>query len=221
MELIVSTTNSPEANLAAEQHLVTERQDDVLFLYINSPSVILGRNQNPVAEADLDYCLKYEIPVIKRLSGGGTVFHDSGNINYSFIRNVEKGQVLDTDFLTPVIAALKNFGIEAVVGRRKELLVEGKKISGTASHVSKGRQLFHGTLLYDTNLEMLHKTLSGDVSQRGKHVASVSSEVTNIRDFIMGKPDTFAFFSALISFFKEYYACPEETYISTEYRKIG
>ena len=205
MEIIVSPTRKPEVNLAAEKTLVTERHDDVLFLYINTPSVIVGRNQLPEAEADLDYCFLHGIPVLKRLSGGGTVYHDEGNINYAFVGGAEKGSALDRDFLTPVIDALASFGITATAGKRKELLVDGKKISGTAAHVTRGRQLFHGTLLYDTDLERMHHALNGNKALRGKHVASVPSQVTNLLPYMAEKITPEEFLRRLAGFFERYY----------------
>lgn len=201
MEVIVSPSRSPETNLAAEMQLLTECLDDVLFFYINTPSVIVGRNQLPEAEADLDYCSRHGIPVLQRISGGGTVYHDEGNINYAFAVNAERS-VLDRDFLTPVIEALKTFGVIATAGKRRELLVGGRKISGTAAHVARGRQLFHGTLLFDTDLERMRLALNGDRTLRGRHVASVPSEVTNLRELIAEPLTTDEFLHRLAAFFK-------------------
>jgi lipoate-protein ligase A len=183
MDILISPSRSPETNLATEQKLLTERLHDVLFLYVNTPSVIIGRNQLAEAEADLDYCSRHGIPLLRRLSGGGAVYHDEGNINYAFAVNAA-GSVLDRDFLVPVIDALAAFGVTATAGKRRELLVGGRKISGTAAHVVRGRQLFHGTLLFDTDLERMRRALNGDRSLRGKHVASVPSEVANLRELI-------------------------------------
>lgn len=209
MEIIISPSIDPEINLAQEITFLTERSGkDVLFLYINAPSVIVGRNQLPEAEADLFYCAQHNIPVIKRASGGGTVYHDLGNVNYAFICDTEKGKALDRDFLSPIVAALSFFGIIATIGERKELLVDGKKISGTASHISRGRQLFHGTLLFDTDLSHLHHALNGNKSLRGKHVASVPSEVTNISELIEQKITAPQFMEQLANFFQHYFNTP-------------
>jgi len=222
MEIIVSTTTRPESNLAEERRLFMELSGrDVLFLYINDPSVIVGRNQLPEAEADLAYCFEQGIPVIKRLSGGGTVYHDRGNINYSFIVDAGKERILDRDFSEPVIDALHTFGIEAVRGERKELLVDGKKISGTASHISRGRQLFHGTLLFDTDLERMHHALNGNKTLRGKHVASVPSPVMNIRALLAEKTTAPEFMERLADFFDGYFNIPSLYSFSTESRSLG
>lgn len=209
MEIVVSETSRPEANLAEEKKLFAEQAGkDVLFLYINAPSVIVGRNQLPEAEVDLGYCFEQGIPVIKRLSGGGTVYHDEGNINYSFITDAAKDRILDRDFLTPVLAALKSFGIDASPGSRKEILAGGKKISGTASHISRGRQLFHGTLLFDTDLERMQHALNGNKNLRGKHVASVPGEVANISGLMDQKITAPEFMERLADFFEGYFNTP-------------
>ncbi len=206
MEIIVSTELDPAVNLSAEERLLTERRHDVLFLYVNGPSVIVGRNQCPEAEADTGFCRAHGIPVLRRISGGGTVYHDPGNVNFSFLLNRGEVSVLDGDFLTPVVRALASFGLSVEVGSRRELLLEGRKISGTAAHVTRDRQLFHGTLLYDTDLAMLRRVLRGDASRRGRRVASVSSPVTNIADHLPERWTTGEFLRRLADFFREYYA---------------
>ncbi|MCD8186090.1 MAG: lipoate--protein ligase family protein [Rikenellaceae bacterium] len=209
MKIIVSHTTVPQENLNREQQLFTERPgEDVLFLYINAPCVVIGKNQLSEAETDLDFCRSRNIPVLRRLSGGGAVYHDSGNINFSFIVRAEKDGVLDRDFLSPVVAALKSFGIPAQIGSRKELSVNGNKISGTASHISRGRHLFHGTLLFHTDLEILHAALNGNHSLRGKYVASVPSPVTNISGLLTQKITAPEFMERLAVFFNAYFNCP-------------
>ena len=181
VRLVRSISDSPVLNGLLEEHLLTERPSgDVLLFYINRPSVIVGRNQRIEAEVDTDYCLRHGIEIVRRLSGGGTVYHDYGNINYAFIVDKDERPVLDRDFATPIIDALRPLGVEAVSGERKELLVGGYKISGTASHVARTRILFHGTLLHRTDLGALDRALRGDVSKRGRKVASVPSPVMNL-----------------------------------------
>ena len=206
MRLVRSISDSPVLNGLLEEHLLTERPlGDVLLFYINRPSVIVGRNQRIEAEVDTDYCLRHGIEIVRRLSGGGTVYHDYGNINYAFIVDKDERPVLDRDFATPIIDALRPLGVEAVSGERKELLVGGYKISGTASHVARTRILFHGTLLHRTDLGALDRALRGDVSKRGRKVASVPSPVMNLATLTGEQETTEHFLGRLIGFFENYY----------------
>lgn len=206
MLLLRSISDSPAFNCALEEYLLTERPaGDVLLFYINRPSVVVGRNQCIEAEVDTGYCREHGIEVVRRLSGGGTVFHDYGNINYAFFADKDSGPVLDRDFSAPIIAALRANGIEASVGPRKELLAGGCKISGTASHVTRTCQLFHGTLLHRSDLGRLACALRGDRSLRGKSVASVPSPVTNIAAISGTDETTETFLSKMTDFLSGYY----------------
>ena len=206
VRLVRSISDSPVLNGLLEEHLLTERPSgDVLLFYINRPSVIVGRNQRIEAEVDTDYCLRHGIEIVRRLSGGGTVYHDYGNINYAFIVDKDERPVLDRDFATPIIDALRPLGVEAVSGERKELLVGGYKISGTASHVARTRILFHGTLLHRTDLGALDRALRGDVSKRGRKVASVPSPVMNLATLTGEQETTEHFLGILTGFFENYY----------------
>lgn len=206
MKVIISQSNSPSFNLAAEEYLFSEFDKDFLFLYVNEPSVILGSNQAVLNEVDLDFCIEHSIRIIRRLSGGGAVFHDHGNLNYSFIQG-KTGEPLSARFLDPVVNALRQMDIPVVVGKRKDLWVDGFKISGTASHLSKGREIHHGTLLYDTDIEMLEKALNPERRDLiRKATASVPSPVKNIRHYLQeqkgdspGPESFFSMFSELIT----------------------
>lgn len=142
---------------------------------------------------------------MRRLSGGGAVYHDLGNINYAFVSNKEASPVLDRDFLRPVVTLLQVLGVEATAGKRKELLAGGRKISGTASHVTRNRQLFHGTLLHRTDLHMLEQALRGDRTARGKGVASVPSPVANIAELLHSDETTEAFLERFGALLLQYY----------------
>jgi lipoate-protein ligase A len=184
MQIIFSSSNSPTFNLAAEEFLFSERPNDLLFLYVNEPSVIIGCNQAIHNEVDLEFCQENEICIVRRMSGGGTVFHDSGNLNFCFISNKTEGKSsLNDDFLKPIVDVLSGLEIPVEVGKRKDLWLQSQyKISGTASHVAKNRELHHGTLLYDTNLEMLEKSISPKQKDESiKAIASVRSSVKNLR----------------------------------------
>lgn len=188
MVIIQSNSQSTGFNLAAEEYLFSRREDEILFLYVNTPSVVIGSNQAILAEVDMDYCVANNISVFRRMSGGGAVFHDEGNLNYCFISNRKVGEsALGADFLNPIVSVLKYLSVEVEIGKRKDLwLPGGHKISGTASHVSKIRELHHGTLLYDADLGMLQKALSPKpVEVQPKAIASVPSQVINIRTHLV------------------------------------
>lgn len=198
MNILFSQSNTPAFNLAAEEFLFSKTDDDFLFLYVNEPSVILGSNQAVINEVDLDYCIEQEVRILRRLSGGGAVFHDAGNLNYSFINN-KSGEPLSARFLDPVVATLHSMEIPVEIGKRKDLWLEGRKISGTASHLSRGREIHHGTLLYDTDLEVLSKVLNPQKRDIvSKATASVPSPVVNIRSYLQKEnrvdPDPAHFF---------------------------
>lgn len=187
MNIILSDSTSPTFNLAAEEYLFSETGEDFLLLYINEPSVIIGSNQAVLNEVDQDFCIEHNIRIVRRLSGGGAVYHDMGNLNYSFIHG-KTGEPLSARFLDPVVETLSAFDIPVEVRKRKDLWLEGYKISGTASHLSKGREMHHGTLLYDTDLDMLQKALSAEKRDLvRKATASVPSPVRNIRSYLEAK----------------------------------
>jgi lipoate---protein ligase len=186
MRFIISRSIHPGFNLAAEEYLFLRQSEEALFLYRNEPCVVIGCNQSILAEADTTFCASQSIGLYRRLSGGGAVFHDLGNLNFCFITNRIPGQsALGAAFLEPVVKVLHALDIPVVVGARKDLwLPEGFKVSGTASHVGKTRELHHGTLLHDTSLEWLQRCLTPNSAGRIKAaVASVASPVKNIRDF--------------------------------------
>jgi lipoate-protein ligase A len=183
---INQSNSDPYFNLAAEEYFLKNFQEDFFMLWRSWPSVVVGKHQNALAEINHEFVLKNQIPVARRLSGGGTVFHDPGNVNFTFIRNVEKiSEVNFKIFTVPVVGALKKLGIDAYTTGRNDLLIDGKKISGNAEHVHKNRELHHGTLLFDSHLEDLKGALKVDLSKfEDKAVQSNRSEVTNIANYL-------------------------------------
>lgn len=187
MKLILSETHDPALHLALEEYLFYNEKEEFALFYVNSPSVIIGCNQVWENEVNVDFCMQHNIPVLRRMSGGGAVFHDDGNLNYCFITNQSGvGTSLSAEFLKPVVIALTYFGFQPVVGKRKDLwLPDGYKISGTASHIAAKREMHHGTLLYNTNLEQLAGALNPvKREQKTKGIASVTSPVKNIIDYL-------------------------------------
>jgi len=183
---INQSNNDPYFNLATEEYFLKNFREDFFMLWRSRPSVVVGKHQNALAEINHKFVRSYKIPVARRLSGGGTVFHDPGNVNFTFIRNVANiSEVNFKVFTIPVIEALKKLGVEAYTTGRNDLLIDGKKISGNAEHVHKNRVLHHGTLLFDSHLEALKGALKVDLSKfEDKAVQSNRSEVTNIADYL-------------------------------------
>jgi lipoate-protein ligase A len=183
---IHQTSTDPYFNLAAEEYFLKNFQEDFFLLWRSQPTVVVGKHQNALAEINHEFVRKNQIPLARRLSGGGTVFHDLGNLNFTFIRNVEKIQEVNFKvFTSPIVEALKTLGIAAYTTGRNDLLIDGKKISGNAEHVHKNRVLHHGTLLYNSQLGALKGALKVDLSKfEDKAVQSNRSEVTNIADYL-------------------------------------
>ncbi len=180
--------HDPAVNLALEEYILRNAQtdEDLLLFYINSPSIIIGRHQNTVEEINRDYVEQHGIHVVRRLSGGGAVYHDLGNLNFSFItesrpenfRNFKK-------FTEPVVRTLAGLGVPAELSGRNDLLVDGRKISGNAQYISKGRMVSHGTLLFNSDLSHVSEALNvkGDkITSKG--IKSVRSRVANISEFL-------------------------------------
>jgi lipoate-protein ligase A len=196
---ITSKTNDPAFNLAAEEVLLRNHAENIIFFYINKPSVIVGKHQNTLSEINFNFLEKNNIPVFRRLSGGGTVYHDYGNINYCIIENGEPGRLVDfVRATTPIVEALKDYGLDARHGKRNDLLAGYKKISGNACHVFKSRAMHHGTLLFNSDLTQLTESLKADATKfRDKSVKSVRSEVINISELVTDEKNPEIFLSKI------------------------
>ncbi len=185
MKYIESISDDVYFNLALEEYVFQKLTDDAYFmLWENDSSIVLGKHQNVFEEINIKEAEKTGIKIARRNSGGGTVFHDKGNLNYSFIKNYDKHSFIDYDnFLTPVIEALNSLGIKAEKRRTCDIAIDGKKISGSAQSSKGGRILHHGTLLFDADLSLLEKMLkSTDGKIESRSIKSVRSTVTNIKE---------------------------------------
>lgn len=178
----------PRINLAIEEHLLRkpEISDDILFFYINEPSIIIGRNQNTLEEINHEYVEANGVYVVRRLSGGGAVYHDLGNLNYSFITHNNGNNFHNFHkFTAPVIDVLRNMGVQAELSGRNDILVDGRKISGNAQYSTSTRMYHHGTLLFNSQLEDVGSALNvkmGKITSKG--IKSVRSRVANIAEFL-------------------------------------
>ncbi len=191
-------------NLAIEEYLFRNENDDVIMLWQNGPSVIIGRNQNPYTEVDISYLKQHGIKLARRITGGGAVYHDLGNVNYTFISKHREGCAIDFEYFTaPVIKALAALGVTASLNGRNDLVLPtGEKFSGNAQHTEKGRTLHHGTLMFDTDREVLSSVLTVDPEKlRSKAIASVSARTGNLASHFKEQISVGDFIRLLSEFF--------------------
>lgn len=183
--LLHHSSNDPAYNLACEEYFFFQSGLNLIMLWRNAPAVIIGRNQNAYAELDMDYIAEHHIPVIRRLTGGGAVYHDLNNLNYTFITRGEGGFAAFAPFLEPVAVYLRSLGLPAQLSGRNDILVGGSKVSGNAQAHHKNRSLIHGTLLFDVKLDSLARALKPHpMKLSNKGIASVASRVANIKDLL-------------------------------------
>lgn len=178
----------PFLNLALEEYILRNfaHQQDFLLFYINEPSIIIGRNQNTLEEINYDYVKREGIHVVRRISGGGAVYHDFGNLNFSFITDYHYDNLNNfRKFTEPVIRVLNNLGVNAELKGRNDIVVNDKKISGNAQFSSVKRMFSHGTLLFDSDLDEVSKALQVKMTKiQSKGHKSVRSRVANISGFL-------------------------------------
>jgi lipoate---protein ligase len=194
----------PRINLAIEEYALKnlDINDTYLLFYINEPSIIIGKNQNSVEEINTEYVESNGIHVVRRLSGGGAVYHDLGNLNYSFITKDDGDSFHNfRKFTEPVIAALKQMGVNAELSGRNDILAEGRKISGNAQFSTRGRMFTHGTLLFNSEMEHIVSALRVKKDKiESKGIKSVRSRVANISEFLSEIMTIEEFRSALLKF---------------------
>lgn len=195
-------TTDPRINLALEEYALRNfgENEDYLLFYINEPSIIIGRNQNTLEEINDKYVRENNIHVVRRASGGGAVYHDQGNLNFSFITNYKKENLNNfKKFTKPVIHVLQKMGVEAEMRGRNDLLVDNRKISGNAQFSTGKRMFSHGTLLFDSDLDEVTRALDVKMSKiESKGHKSVRSRVANISEFINEDIDVYEFRSRLL-----------------------
>ncbi|MDD5508278.1 MAG: lipoate--protein ligase family protein [Bacteroidales bacterium] len=181
----------PFFNLAAEEYIFRSyTQDDVIMLWRNEPSVIVGKHQNPFREINIAFARENHLPVIRRISGGGTVYHDPGNLNFTFIHTQQSNYTVDYNaFLQPVISVLNRWNIPCERSGKSDLFVHQRKISGNSQHLFKNRVLHHGTLLYSTDLDKLNQVLVNNATRyTDKSIRSNPAAVANISEFLNDPP---------------------------------
>ena len=178
-------------NLAAEEYLLKTFDQDIFMLWRNHNSIIVGKHQNTLAEINYEFVRENQIKVVRRLSGGGTVFHDLGNLNFTFIQKGDGERLVDfRKYTQPILEVLLSMGIEARFEGRNDLTIDGRKFSGNAEHVFKDRILHHGTLLFASEIADLTAALKVNPNKfKDKAVKSVRSRVTNISEHLQSPMD--------------------------------
>ena len=221
MIIIQNKSTEPYFNMASEEYLSDHLTEDIFMLWQNEKAVIIGKNQNAFAELDKAFIDSRGIKAVRRLTGGGAVFHDIGNVNYTFITAKGDNSLDFARFCAPVIDALKELGVNAELTGRNDIAVDGFKISGNAQCVRGERFIHHGTLLFDADLGVMAGALRPDpLKLQSKGIDSVRSRVTNLRPLLSKQLDTAGF----IGFIENYVA--EHTDITqirdlTEEEKTG
>lgn len=226
MITILNNLTDPRYNLALEEYALKNLaiNDDIILLWQNEPSVIIGRNQNAIEEVNTNYIKKHNIHVVRRISGGGAVYHDFGNLNFTFITNNLKDNLNNyRKFATPVINALNFLGVPAEFSGRNDIIVDGKKISGNAQSYYQNRMFQHGTILFDADLEMVANVLQVHFDKiASKGIKSNRSRVTNIKPYLNKEISISEFKTYLLHFFLETDDINSKTYqlTATDYKNI-
>ncbi len=216
---------NPEINLAIEEYALKNLPIDEAYLlfYINEPSIIIGKNQNTIEEINQNYVDQNNIKVVRRLSGGGAVYHDLGNLNFSFITKDDGNSFHNfRKFTEPVTAALAKLGVNAELSGRNDILVDGRKISGNAQFSTRGRMFNHGTLLFNSEIEHIVSALQvSEEKIASKGIKSIKSRVANISEFLKEEMTIESFRNAILqSIFAGYDEIPTYQWTDEDWQKI-
>ena len=188
MNYIETGSTDPTFNLAAEQFVFEnlDKNQEYFMLWQNDKSIIIGKNQNTFFEINHNFVMKNGIQVVRRLSGGGAVYHDLGNLNFTYVVNDNNFNIINLHyFCEPILNVLRKIGINAEISSRNDITIQGKKISGNAQYKRDGRVMHHGTIMFDVNIENLVKALAGsEVKNISKGIKSVKSRVANIKEYL-------------------------------------
>ena len=200
MRYIRNNSTDVYYNMAFDEYALEQLPLDepLFYLWQNRPAVIIGLNQNAYAEVDIDYIQQHNIALARRITGGGAVFHDLGNLNYTIVGRSEDLERGYPEYAGLMMKALQELGVPATLSGRNDILVDGKKVSGFAKRVCKNRLMVHGTLMFDVNLEVLTQALCPPATKlQSKGIASVRSRVTNLCEHLPHLANIQAFSQAL------------------------
>lgn len=223
MRYIYSHSTDPYWNLALEQHVFDrlDRAYDYFMLWQNSNAIIVGKYQNTAAEINPDYVRENGIAVVRRLSGGGAVYHDLGNLNFTFIADSQEAGFDFSTFCAPVMRALATLGVRAELSGRNDMTIDGKKFSGNSMYVKNGRVMHHGTIMYDSDLRVLSSALNVPKDKiESKGVQSVRGRVTNIKPYMKEDIPIDRFIHALRGFMFQEYAMEEYRLTEDDYTSV-
>lgn len=188
MIYIESPSNDPYFNLALEQYVFDNmsKDNEYFMLWQNDNAVIVGKHQNTIAEINQEYVKEKNISVVRRLSGGGAVYHDLGNLNFTFIVDDTDIKKFDfSKFCNPIVKSLKKLDVEAEINGRNDITIDGKKFSGNSQYTKRKRIMHHGTILYNSNIDVVSSALKVSKDKiESKGVKSVKSRITNVKDYI-------------------------------------
>ena len=218
MRYLESPFQDPAYNLALEQVVFDRlpRTDSYFMLWQNQNAIIVGRHQNTAQEIDAAFVRDRDIKVVRRLSGGGAVYHDLGNLNFTYVTDSAPDSALDMGFFCrPVARALERLGVQAQLNGRNDITVDGQKFSGNAQYVKEGRVMHHGTILFDSDLSVVSQALTVRADKLASHaVGSVRSRVTNLRPYL---PDDLTLEAFRVEFLNALFdAAPPQPYHWTE-----
>lgn len=206
MLLINNTSTNAYFNLAMEEYFLKNANEDIFMLWRNESAIIVGKNQNTLSEINYEYVKQNKIKVVRRQSGGGAVFHDLGNINFTFISCNDNSFSDFKRFTMPIIDALKNLNIQSEFSGRNDLLIDNQKFSGNAQYNYKNKVMHHGTLLFSSEINDLSSALKVKPSKFiGKSVKSVKSRVTNIANHLEQDITVLEFKNYLMNFINSKY----------------
>ncbi|HGA0281610.1 TPA: lipoate--protein ligase [Streptococcus agalactiae] len=218
MKYIVNTSNDPAYNVALEAYAFQKLTDidEIFILWINEPAIIIGRHQNTIQEINKEFIDKNGIHVVRRLSGGGAVYHDLNNLNYTIIsNNTQEGAFDFQTFSKPVIDTLAKLGVKAEFTGRNDLEINGQKFAGNAQAYYKGCMMHHGCLLFDVDMSVLGQALKVSKDKiESKGIKSVRARVTNIVDHLSDKITVQEFSDAILAQMKEEYPEMDEYVLS-------
>ncbi|NLU24750.1 MAG: lipoate--protein ligase [Clostridiales bacterium] len=188
MRYLESNSTDPRWNLAVEQYIfdAMDKKENYFFLWQNDHTIVVGKNQNAVEEINNDFVRRQGITVVRRLSGGGAVYHDLGNLNFTFVATAGDMEHINFQmFCQPVLETLRSFGVEAMISGRNDITVDGKKFSGNSQYIRDHRVMHHGTILFNSDLAMVGNALRVDQAKmESKGVKSVVSRVTNLSNYL-------------------------------------